>query len=237
MYSDNFRTFKRVRRDLTLDRLSQHPQVSGFLTGRRLSWKFIVERAAWWGGFWERLIRTVKTCLRKILGRSTLGYEDLATILAEIEAVMNSRPLTYVSEDPNDFAAITPSHFLVGHRLTALPSREPRAATGSTPVDLRRRWIYQERLTDRLWEKWTKEYILSLRSANTCKPVQSRSVKVGDLVLISAEQRPRISWPLGRVSQVRVSPDGRIRSCEVTLPGGRTLNRPVQLLYRLEADS
>ncbi|XP_064470153.1 uncharacterized protein LOC135384901 [Ornithodoros turicata] len=237
IYSDNFLTFKRVRRDLTLARLSQDSQVTGLLTSNRVTWRFIEERAAWWGGFWERLIRSVKTSLRKVLGKSTLRFEDLATVVTQVEAVINSRPLTYISEDPSDSEALSPAHFLVGKRLTALPAPRPLDAGNSTSGDLRRRWAYQENLTAVLWAKWTREYILCLRSANICPPCSSTGVKVGHIVLLAKENVSRVAWPLGRVEEVFVSADGRVRSCRVRLADGRMLTRPIQLLYRLEGDT
>ncbi|XP_064469952.1 uncharacterized protein LOC135384694 [Ornithodoros turicata] len=235
VYSDNFRTFKSVSRELSVGQLSQDPDVNGFLTVHRINWKFIVERAAWWGGFWERLIKSAKVCLRKILGKSTLTYSELATVVTEVEAVLNSRPLTYVSEDPDDLSVLTPGHFLVGKRISALPY-EPVAEVRSTSNQLRRRWKYRERLMESFWTRWTKEYILYLRSANIRKPLSSCSVKTGDIVLIAKENAPRVSWPLGRVESTRESADGRIRSCQVRISGGKIICRPIQLLHKLEAD-
>ncbi|GIY84035.1 reverse transcriptase [Caerostris extrusa] len=76
---------------------------------RRVTWKFIIERAPWWGGFYERL---VKDPLRKILGRAILTFEELSTILTEIEAVINMRPLTYTTNDLGETEPLTPAHFL-----------------------------------------------------------------------------------------------------------------------------
>ncbi|GFT97802.1 integrase catalytic domain-containing protein [Trichonephila clavipes] len=70
--------------------------------------------AAWWGGWWERLVRVIKELLKRTLGKAILTYEELLTVLCDCEAVVNSRPLTYVSEDPNDLIPLTPSLFLNG---------------------------------------------------------------------------------------------------------------------------
>jgi hypothetical protein len=82
-----------------------------------ITWKFIAPMAAWWGGWWERMIGTTKRCLRKVLGRSQATGEELATTLVSIEAALNSRPITQDIED-----ALTPVHFLCGAKLTTLPS-------------------------------------------------------------------------------------------------------------------
>lgn len=67
-----------------------------------------------WGGFWERLVRSVKVILRKVLGRAELNFEEMCTLLTEAEAIINSRPLTYVHNDVNEPQPLTPAHFLVG---------------------------------------------------------------------------------------------------------------------------
>ncbi|GFU30813.1 integrase catalytic domain-containing protein [Trichonephila clavipes] len=79
---------------------------------QRITWKFIPSTAAWWGGFWERLVRTVKELLRRTLGKAIFTYEELLTILCECEKFVNSRPLTYLSEDTQDLTPITPVRFL-----------------------------------------------------------------------------------------------------------------------------
>ncbi|GBM44656.1 hypothetical protein AVEN_214187-1 [Araneus ventricosus] len=73
-----------------------------------IHWKFIVERAPWWGGFYERLVKTVKEPLRKILGKALLTFEELSTILSEVEVIVNNRPLTYVENDPGEPEPLTP---------------------------------------------------------------------------------------------------------------------------------
>ena len=74
-------------------------------------WKFSAPLAPWWGGWWERLVRTTKAALRKSLGKESVNRSQFETILAEVEGFINSRPLTYVEEES---APLTPSHFLLG---------------------------------------------------------------------------------------------------------------------------
>ncbi|GFX89294.1 integrase catalytic domain-containing protein [Trichonephila clavipes] len=79
---------------------------------QKIKWKFNPPSAAWWGGFWERMIQMLKQILRKMLGRASLYYEELNTVLCECEHVINSRPLTYISEDVNDLSPLTPAMLL-----------------------------------------------------------------------------------------------------------------------------
>ena len=80
-------------------RISRSREVKQYLANRQVDWQFIMERAPWLGGFWERLVRSVKRCLKKSVGRSLLTFEELCTLVVEIEATMNNRPLTYIYDD------------------------------------------------------------------------------------------------------------------------------------------
>ncbi|XP_070384802.1 uncharacterized protein [Dermacentor albipictus] len=122
IFSDNARTFQRASKDLKrLWTTIRGEEIHNFFTSHQIRWKFIAEKAAWWGGFWERMVRSVKTSLKKVLGNSYCNFEELTTILTEIEAVINSRPLTYVCTEANEPEPLATSHFLVGKRLTTLP--------------------------------------------------------------------------------------------------------------------
>ena len=116
--SDNAKTFKAAKK--LLNQVFNHPSVRRFCTNKRISWKFNVDRAPWWGGFFERMVQEVKRCLRKTLRNAKLDYDELHTVLVEIESTLNSRPLTYVSSDELD-EPITPSHLVVGRRVNSIP--------------------------------------------------------------------------------------------------------------------
>lgn len=118
IYSDNAKTFKRADQNLKeLWKSFKISELTDFFSSRFITWKFIEERAAWWGGFWERLVRSVKNCLKKILGKASLNFEEMTTILTEVEAVLNSRPLSYIHSDADEPQPLTPSYFLIGKRL------------------------------------------------------------------------------------------------------------------------
>ena len=95
--------------------------MQSYLAERRISWKFNLAKAPWWGGFYERLLALVKICLKKTIGTARLSYDELSTVITEIEGVLNSRPLTYMY--PRDLEEpLTPSHLLMGRRLLQLPN-------------------------------------------------------------------------------------------------------------------
>lgn len=235
IFSDNAKTFQRASRDLRrLWKTIRGKELQNYFAEHRIQWNFIAERAPWWGGFWERLVRSVKPSLKKVLGNSYCTFEELATILTEIEAVINSRPLTYVSAEATEVEPLTPSHFLVGKRLTSLPTSTSEDAT-PRPNNLERSWKYRQRITDQFWRRWQKEYLNSLRSAHFYVPTSSNAIKEGTAVLVYEHLLPRQLWEMGVVAEVLIGRDGRIRACMVRLPSGTVIRRPVQLLYPLES--
>ena len=112
--SDNAKTFKASERAIT--RLFNEPKVKVELQNKRVTWRFNLERAPWWGGFFERMVRSVKRCLRKVLGNAKLTVEELSTVLVEVEGTLNARPLT---EEYEEFEGevLTPSHLIYGRAI------------------------------------------------------------------------------------------------------------------------
>ncbi|GFX70900.1 integrase catalytic domain-containing protein [Trichonephila clavipes] len=109
IYSDNGTNFRGAYNEL-ID--IYWNEVSRYAEIQRITWKFIPPTAAWWGGFWESLVRTVKELLRRTLEKAIFTYEELLTILCECEKIVHSRPLTYLTEDMQDLTPITPARFL-----------------------------------------------------------------------------------------------------------------------------
>ena len=131
-----------------------------------VTWKIIVERAAWWGGFWERLIQTVKRTLKKVMGRSCLSFVELNTLLVEVEGIVNARPLTYVHDDLEGINfALTPSHLINGRRLQNTPNSSHFEIV-STQESLTGRSRHQKRLLNQFTETWRKDYLVSLRETH-----------------------------------------------------------------------
>lgn len=240
IYSDNALAFKKASRDLQkIWKVLRQEQFRNFLADRRVTWKFIPEGAPWWGGWWERLVRSIKTALRKVLGRSSMNFEELATVLAEAEAIVNSRPLTYINSSADEPTPISPAHFLIGQSLTVLPEPSLSSATPTTMNRRQtlRRYEYRQKMIEQFWKRWQSEYLLQLRSAH-CHPsmVSTPHLKVDDMVLLDTGGRPKYFWQLGRVVGVYPGKDGRVRACQVKSPDGIALRRPVQKLRLLEVN-
>ena len=222
--SDNAKTFKSASRKLMS--LFECPRLINHFTSSKIKWSFILEKAPWWGGFYERMIKSVKRCLRKTLGNARLIYEELLTELVEIEAILNSRPLTYTSTEDCE-EPVTPSHLMHGRRLLSLPTQDEVEDKDWGPLD-------------HFWRRWKTEYLLELREVHRDrKSVQLNKelIKVNDIVIVHDENRSRSLWRLGRVMHLVCGNDGKVRGAKVKVAerGKPTmLRRPIQKLYPIE---
>ena len=188
---------------------ARHPQIK---------WEFNTPLCPHSGGVFERMIRSTKIAVRKIVGRAELTDEELHTTFTIVEGLLNSRPLTLVSNDLADLTPLTPAHFLGGEPYMAL------APVGMTH-NLRTRWHYIQLLMDEIWTRFMKEYTSQLHVFP--KWMRSReNPEVGDVVVV-LEEKYRGLWPLGRITQVHPTRDGFIRKVEVWV-NDRELTRDVQ---------
>ncbi|XP_055840693.1 uncharacterized protein LOC129908306 [Episyrphus balteatus] len=220
IYSDNAKTFKKASTELSHKlKLKSNPDFQCFLTDQRITWKFIVECAPWWGGFWERLVRVVKSSLKAAVLEATLSIDQFTTLLTEVATVVNLRPLTYCSDNSSDCAPLTPAHFL-----------GVQGISGDSTPEQNFQPINQNTLR-------SEEYLQQLRSLHHERQAASTYLAAGDVVLIEDPSLPRILWRLAIIQKTFPGRDGKVRACEVRLANGSVLRRPVQLLYPLEISS
>ena len=242
--SDNGKTF--VSAAQIIENMLKTSEVQQHLAGLKVKWVFNLEKAPWWGGFFERLIQSVKRCLKKTIGKAKLTYDELLTVLTEVEAIINSRPLSYVSSEDLD-EPLTPSHLLSGRWILSLP--DSTVATGCdsdedfqvTSQDVHARMCNLNKILDQFWIRWRDEYLLQLRERYhaTDNTGVARVPIPGELVLVHDENHPRTMWRLGRVSELIVGSDGQTRGAtlEVSTNGKlSTLRRPISRLYPLEVE-
>ena len=157
--SDNAKTFKVTERALT--KLFGSLKVRAYLENNKLERRFNLEKAPWWGGFFERMVGTVKHCLRKVLGNAKLTYGELLTTLVEIEGTLNSRPLTY-AYDEAEVEVLTLSHLIFGRRLSCIPDEVTRdGKDNEAGVTRRYRNLAKRRV--HFWNRWRREYLAGLR--------------------------------------------------------------------------
>lgn len=178
----------------------------------------------------------MKRILRKTLGKVTLEFEDLTTIVAEVEAILNSRPLG-PQDAPADDAVepLTPGHFLIGAPLAALPFQPDI----QTRFSLLKCWNLVQRLRYEIWQQWKGEYLPALQQRNQWKR-PNRTFKVGDLVMIKDVDCFQRVWPLARITEVYPGPDGLIRAVDVWFRGKtwrRTTHKLVHLCSEHEGDT
>ncbi|XP_055623749.1 uncharacterized protein LOC129767153 [Toxorhynchites rutilus septentrionalis] len=190
------------------------------LAQQGISWHFIPPRAPNFGGLWEAAVRTVKSALKKEIGSYHLSFEDFSTLLVQITAALNSRPLVPLSDDPLDVDVLTPAHFLIGSTMTALPETDLRAI----PTNRLTHYQQRQQLFQRYWQRWSKEYLTEMQMIN--KHRQHISINVGDLAVLREDNQPPLYWPLARITKVHPGNDGVVRVVTVRTKNG-IYKRPV----------
>jgi hypothetical protein len=202
------------------------------LAEERIRWRFNPPAAPHFGGLWEAAVKSMKRHLRRVLGEATLTFEEMATLLAQVEACLNSRPLQPLTDDSSDTAALTPGHFLVGTALSAIP--EPTLL--DVPANRLTRWQHLQQMRDHFWNRWSREYIHSL----TTRPKWCRkqdSVQKGQLCLLRNEATPPPSkWPLALVTDVHPGEDDHVRVVRVRTAASE-FTRPIAKLVLLPDQS
>jgi len=208
-----------------------------------IQWTFIVELAPWQGGHYERLVGVVKSVLRAMTGRRLLSWSDLVTLLAETEAIANSRPISHVANDLDSaFRVLRPVDFLLFRPNCDLPPADtsfPVRDLGDGGKQLASLFKSRERYLNRLWSLWYDDYLLSLRERTTLhhksgKSKLNRTPSIGEVVLLREDGLPRGSWRIAKIVSLLPSADGQIRAAEIRLPNGTQLRRTVNFLVPLE---
>ena len=202
-----------------------------FATHRGIKWKFITEGAPWKGGAWERLVASVKRCLKKVIGIKKVTYVELQTLIVEIELVLNNRPIGVDYDDDLD-TILTPNHLLFGRRLES-SNEEIVEDNDNGKTNLIKRRKFMNIILNHFWQRWRKEYLTSLREVQRVK-IKQRSAKIalGDIVIVYDEKQPRHLWQMGRVTNLIAGNDEVIRSASVKMgKSGCIINRPVNKLY------
>ena len=209
MISDNFKTFLSAQK----------------LLSDMLEWRFTPGYSPSWGGLWERLIRSVKNALKRILGRQKVKREMLRTIFCEIESSINKRPLTYCSDDRDEPMPLRPIDFFNG------------TSVDETNVDTLRQGIRERKnYLEKIWERWKTEYLIELRAWNKKKSFGKVRPKEGDVVIMdpkSVKVTDRALWPLGRIIKLFPGKDG-ISRCAMVQCKDKILRRNTSQLYPLE---
>ncbi|XP_068749391.1 uncharacterized protein [Montipora capricornis] len=189
-----------------LKSLSQQ-QISRELAHEGITWYFNPPSSPHMGGIFESMVK------QAVINDQDLPEETLHTVLVEADAIVNSRPLTAVSDDANDYEALTLNHFLSGR---ASPNNSP-GLFEEREINSPKRWRMAQPLADMIWRRWRREYLPNLSKWNK-ENKEQRNLKKADLILLKTDDAPRSHWPLGRVVKTFPGDDGGVRTVEVKTP-------------------
>ncbi|XP_017465319.1 PREDICTED: uncharacterized protein LOC108358465 [Rhagoletis zephyria] len=227
MRSDNGTNFVGAQKLLRVEeRLFDFNRIEQDCAERGIEWIFNCPANPAAGGCWERLVQCVKRLLERVLKEEAPRLETFRSTLIEAENILNSRPLTDIPISHHDQEPLTPNHFLLGClNSTQTPSLEEEK------LCTRKQWRISQALKDRLWKRWTSEYLPSL----ICRPKWREQVKPlqpGQLVIVCEPNFPRSKWLKGRIKEVFAAKDGQVRSAIVQTSTG-DLRRPAAKLAAL----
>uniref|UniRef100_A0A023F0J1 Putative bel12 ag transposon polyprotein n=1 Tax=Triatoma infestans TaxID=30076 RepID=A0A023F0J1_TRIIF len=222
IYSDNGTTFIGAsNKFLELRKLFKSVELknelSYFLTENEISWQFIPPYSPNFGGLWEAGIKSTKYHLRRVLKSHAPTFEELNTLLCKIEAILNSRPLTPLSTNPDDLSILTPSHFLSLEPVTSLITEPETKLQGK----YLQRWQRIQSAYFQFWKKWSSEYLSHLQQRYKWAKKYD-SIQLGTLVLLKDANLPPLQWPLGRVVKIHKGQDGVVRVITVKTNKGLT---------------
>lgn len=203
------------------------PQLKDTIANDGVKWHFIPPSAPHFGGLWEAGVKGFKYHLKRVVGARTLSQVEFATLLCQIEACLNSRPISALHDDPNDFSVLTPGHFLIGRPLVSPPEES------TLEIDPNRlsRWQLVRAMVERIWRSWSSDYLHTLQQRQKWQETRPE-IKIHELVLLKNNLLPPSKWELARVIAVHPGPDDHVRV--ITLRTVRTkLKRPITQICRL----
>jgi hypothetical protein len=231
VYSDCGTNFVGANRELqdmmkSIQSTLHNDEVAQSLANDGMKWHFNPPGAPHFGGLWEAGVKSVKFHLNRIIGTTRLTFEEMTTTITQVEACLNSRPLTPLSNDPSDLQALTSGHFLIGEPLVAVP--EPELVS---PQNRLTRWQLIQQFQQQFWKRWSGEFLTRLQQRP--KWLQHRSnLQVDDLVIIKDDNLPPQKWKLGRVIILHPGADNLVRVVTLRTADGQ-LKRPIAKLCLL----
>lgn len=215
IFSDNGKNFVGAERELLRNIFQNSNDIIDFASNNNIKFTFIPPYAPHFGGLWEAGVKSCKYHLRRIVGNARLTYEELSTVLTQIEAVLNSRPMYPMSADPDDFQALTPGHFLIGRPLTALIYDDLTV----TPYTRLARYDRVEQLRQHFWQRWSKEYVSELQKRTKWFDNKSH-ISLNKLVIVKDDHQPPLNWKLGKIIGLYPGKDGVPRVADIRTASG-----------------
>jgi len=205
--------------------------IKEFVKQQGCEWKFNPPHASHFGGVWERQIGTVRRVVDAMLaelGHQQLTHELFTTLMSEVMAIVNARPIAAIPTDVEDPQPLSPQTILT---MKTRPLGPPSGEFLPPDLYARRRWRRVQYLANQFWVRWRREYLQSLQVRNKWKH-PTRNLAEGDVVLLKDESH-RNNWPMGVVSEAVQSEDGLVRKANITVIRGakkKTMYRPLKEL-------
>ncbi|XP_039746104.1 uncharacterized protein LOC120623888 [Pararge aegeria] len=210
LWSDNGTTFVGANKELkslfAKGRAGFPADIMDWLATNGTNWHFIPPHSPNFGGLWEAGIKSTKTHLNRVIGNHTLTFEEMVTVLTQIEACLNSRPIGHVSSNSEDPYPLTPGHFLIGEPVILVPENNYE---GSNITTLQR-WHLAQKLVQDFWRRWSAEYLTKFYHRHKWS-YQTAEPRVGDVVLVKEDNLPPARWLYGIITQKHTGPDGLTR--------------------------
>lgn len=220
MYSDNGTNFLGASNQIKelydfLNKPQSQEQIINFCSSKEIEWNFIPPHSPHWGGLWEAAVKSTKYHLKRLIGEERFTFEEFSTILCQIEAILNSRPLVPISSDSSDLTCLTPGHFLIG----TSPTSYPESNISDVPMNRLQRWNRISQIQQNFWKRWSKDYLNQLQQRPKwfySKP----NLRLNDVVLLKEDNTKPYQWPLARVLELIPSEDGHVRLVKLKTQNG-----------------
>lgn len=215
IYSDNGTAFVGACNEISKFLTNHCNSLGESMANEGIRFHFIPAYSPHFGGLWEAGVKSTKYHLVRVLGNCHLTFEELNTTLVQIEAILNSRPLTPISSDPEDLIPLTPGHFLIGRPLTSLPERSYNDCSFNHLARFHR----IQQLREHFWNRWSKEYVVELQQRTKWRTNQD-PLKLNSLVVLKEDNQPPLKWRLGRIIAVLPGSDGISRVADIKTSTG-----------------
>lgn len=235
IYSDNGTNFvganKQLKELYVLFNSDKHKDLlNQYAIKHHIDWHFIPPAAPHFGGLWESTVKLFKHHFKRVVGDSLFTFEELNTFTIEIEGILNSRPITPLSSDPNDLLVLTPAHYLIGRPLTALPEGELL----SVPANRLSTWQHITKVRQDFWSRWHLEYLNELQKRVKWTK-NTPNLTIGTVALIKDRSLPCTQWSLGKITRLHPGPDGIARTADLKTVNGE-IRRAVKNLCPLPTE-
>ncbi|XP_031359033.1 uncharacterized protein LOC116182631 [Photinus pyralis] len=217
IFSDNATNF--IGANNFLKDIHSHTKVKNYISANKIVWNFIPARSPHFGGLWEASVKNLKHYIKRLTNQTNLTFEEFYTFIVQVEAILNSRPVTPLSSDPNDFEPLTPGHFLIGAPLNSLPQEEVM----DRKFSVLSKYFQIQQMVQHFWHRWSQDYINTLQQRTKWKFVKNNEdLLMGSLVILKEDNQPPCKWAMGRITGLHRGSDDIVRAVSVKTQNSET---------------